>query len=124
MLKTLFLVGIGGFLGSVLRFSISKFVAFQSATTFPLGTFTVNILGSLIIGLIYGLALKDLASSELRLLVATGFCGGFTTFSSFSFEFLTLLRDDHIGLAFLYAAGSLAMGLAAVWIGLQAIKLW
>lgn len=123
MLKTFFLVGTGGFAGSILRFAISKFVALQSGTSFPLGTFCVNILGSLVIGIIYGLALKDLASSEIRLLIATGFCGGFTTFSSFSFEFLALLRGDQITLAILYAFGSLAAGLFAVWCGLILTKM-
>lgn len=124
MLKTLFLVGTGGFAGSVLRFAISKFVALQSTSLFPLGTFCVNIFGSLVIGIIYGLALKNLATSEMRLLIATGFCGGFTTFSSFSFEFLTLLRSDQISLAMLYAIGSLAAGLFAVWCGLILAKMF
>lgn len=122
MLKTLLLVGTGGFTGSVLRYLISEFTALKWGTTFPYGTFIVNIAGCLIIGIIYGLGVKQLAPTEMRLLLATGFCGGFTTFSSFSFEFLILLREGQTSLAFLYAAGSMIAGLAAVWVGLLIAK--
>jgi len=123
MLKAILLVGTGGFAGSVLRYLISRFMAVQTTSSFPFGTFSVNILGCLILGLIYGLGMKELVSSEMRLLLATGFCGGFTTFSSFSFEFMILLREGYTGLAFLYAAGSMAVGLAAVWIGILITKM-
>lgn len=122
MLKTLLLVGAGGFAGSVLRFLISRFTALQWDSLFPYGTFIINISGCLIIGIIYGLGIKELASSEMRLLLATGFCGGFTTFSSFSFEFMILLQEGHTNLAFLYAAGSMVMGLFAVWAGLLIVQ--
>lgn len=118
MLKSILLVGTGGFIGSVFRFLITRFAAFQWDATFPYGTFLVNITGCLIIGIIYGAALKQISSAEMRLLLATGFCGGFTTFSSFSFEFLVLLREGHQNLAFLYATGSMTLGLIAVWVGL------
>lgn len=122
MLKSILLIGFGGFAGSVLRFLISRYTALQWDTFFPSGTLLVNIAGCLMIGIIYGLTFKDAAAPEIRLLLATGFCGGFTTFSSFSFEFLILLRDGHHNLAFLYAGSSMMLGLAAVWIGLFIIK--
>lgn len=118
MLKSILLVGAGGFAGSVLRFLISRYTALQWDTVFPSGTFLVNIAGCLLIGIIYGLGIKQITTTELRLVLATGFCGGFTTFSSFSFEFLILLREGHHNLAFFYSAGSIIIGLAAVWIGL------
>ena len=123
MLKSILLVGAGGFAGSVLRYLISEFSALKWGAAFPYGTFIVNIAGCLIIGLIYGLGVKQIASTEMRLLLATGFCGGFTTFSSFSFEFLVLLREGHTTLAFLYAGGSMAVGLTAVWLGVLITKM-
>jgi len=123
MIKTLLLVGSGGFLGSTLRYLFSRYVESTWLSSFPYGTFGVNIIGCLIIGAIYGLSIRNLASTETRLLVATGFCGGFTTFSSFSYEFLTLLQDGQLWYAFLYSFGSLAAGLLAVWMGITLIKM-
>jgi len=123
MIKTLILVGSGGFLGSSLRYLLSRYIESRWLSSFPYGTFGVNILGCLIIGLIYGLSIKNLASGEIRLLLATGFCGGFTTFSSFSYEFLSLMQDGQLWYAFLYCFGSLLAGLLAVWIGLTLIKM-
>ncbi|HKK47433.1 MAG TPA: fluoride efflux transporter CrcB [Balneolaceae bacterium] len=123
MLKTLILVGSGGFLGSSLRYLLSRYIESNWLSSFPYGTFGVNVLGCLIIGLIYGLSIKNLASGEVRLLLATGFCGGFTTFSSFSYEFLSLMQDGQHWYAFLYCFGSLLAGLLAVWIGLTLIKM-
>lgn len=122
MIKAILLVGSGGFLGSVLRYLLSKYIESTWLSSFPFGTFGVNIIGCLIIGLIYGLSIKNIASGEIRLLLATGFCGGFTTFSSFSYEFLTLLQDGQLWYAFLYSFCSLLAGLLAVWIGLTLIK--
>lgn len=122
MIKAILLVGSGGFLGSVLRYLLSKYIESTWLSSFPFGTFGVNIIGCLIIGLIYGLSIKSIASGEIRLLLATGFCGGFTTFSSFSYEFLTLLQDGQLWYAFLYSFCSLLAGLLAVWIGLTLIK--
>lgn len=122
MLKSILLVGAGGFAGSTFRYFISRYVELHWLSSFPFGTFLVNIAGCVLIGVIYGLASKNMASPEMRLLLATGFCGGFTTFSSFSYEFFTLLQDDQLWYAFLYSAGSLLAGLAAVWIALLIIK--
>lgn len=119
MLKSLILVGAGGFAGSVGRYLLTRYLTSVPPSVFPWGTFAVNILGCLAIGLLYGLGLRAIAGSELRLLLATGFCGGFTTFSSFSLEFMILLREGHTGAAFLYAGGSMLVGLAAVWAGLM-----
>jgi CrcB protein len=122
MLKNVLLIGVGGFAGSVGRYLLSRLVELRVFTSFPLGTFAVNIIGCFIIGLLYGLTIKGTATPEMRFLLATGFCGGFTTFSSFSMESLTLLQDGQLWFAFLYIAGSLLAGLAAVWIGFLIIK--
>lgn len=122
MLKSLLLVGVGGAAGSLFRYILSRLLTSEVPFTFPYGTFAVNIIGCLLIGVIYGLGLKELSSSSMRLLLGTGFCGGFTTFSSFSLEFLLLLREGHANLAFLYAAASMILGLSAVWLGLLFTK--
>lgn len=122
MLKNILLIGAGGFAGSIGRYLLSRFLELRIFTSFPLGTFTVNVIGCFIMGLLYGLTVKGTASPEIRFLLATGFCGGFTTFSTFSLESLTLLQDGQFWFAFLYIAGSLVAGLAAVWIGFLIIK--
>lgn len=123
MLKTLLLVGCGGFIGSALRYLVSHAIEANALSSFPYGTFTVNVIGSLIIGIIYGLTVKNLVSPEIRLLAATGFCGGLTTFSTFSYELLTLMQDNQFFHSFIYAAGSLVAGFLAAWIGFSLIKL-
>lgn len=123
MLKNLLLIGAGGFTGSVARYLIARYVELQFFTSFPLGTLLVNVAGCFVIGIIYGLAVRDLASPEIRFLLATGFCGGFTTFSSFSYESVGLLQDNQLWYAFLYLAGSLLLGLIAVWIGILIAKI-
>jgi CrcB protein len=122
MFKNILLIGAGGFVGSAARYLLSRFMELRILTSFPLGTLTVNIVGCFIIGVIYGLTVRNMASPEMRFLLATGFCGGFTTFSSFSYESLALLQDGQLWFAFLYMAGSVLAGLAAVWIGLLIVK--
>lgn len=120
MLKTLLLVGAGGFLGSIGRYLASLYVnRLIPSEGFPFGTFFVNILGCFLIGLIYGLAEKhDWMTPEARLFLATGFCGGFTTFSTFSYESLTLLNNGQYTQVFLYISLSVAVGIALVFVGL------
>ncbi|HLR26652.1 MAG TPA: fluoride efflux transporter CrcB [Fodinibius sp.] len=117
MLQSVLIVGIGGFLGSIGRYLISYLIKQQWPFPFPFGTITVNLLGSLLIGIIMALSLTENIGQQMRLLLATGFCGGFTTFSTFSFEFFSLLQKEHSGYAFLYAGASLMLGLLFVWLG-------
>lgn len=117
------LIGTGGFAGSISRYLIARYIELNLLSSFPLGTLIVNIAGSFIIGVIYGLALKDMATPEIRFLLATGFCGGFTTFSSFSYESFTLMQDGQLWYVFLYIGGSLLLGLVAVWLGIAFTKL-
>lgn len=123
-MKVLFLVGLGGFLGSVARYLTQQGVGKWMPVIFPYGTLTVNIAGSLIIGIIYGLMDRSsLLSPEWRIFLATGFCGGFTTFSTFSYETLTLIRDGEYAFAGLYVGGSFIVGLLAVIAGITLTRL-
>lgn len=123
MLQSILMVGIGGFVGSVLRYLISYYMKVSWSTVYPIGTFTVNLAGSFLIGIIIAAALTENLNQQARLLLATGFCGGFTTFSTFSFEFFSLLQNGHTGYAFLYAGSSLVLGLFFVWLGFSLGKL-
>ncbi|NGP87659.1 fluoride efflux transporter CrcB [Fodinibius halophilus] len=122
MFQSILMVGVGGFAGSILRYLISYYINIYSSSQFPLGTFVVNLAGSFLIGIIIAASLNENMSQQTRLLLATGFCGGFTTFSSFSYEFFSLLQNEHTGYAFLYAGASFALGLFFVWMGFSLIK--
>jgi CrcB protein len=112
MLKILLFIGSGSFLGGIARYLLSRSIQNTVITSFPLGTFWVNITGCFLIGLIYGLSDRGTPiSNELRLFLAVGFCGGFTTFSTFSNENLALLRDGSILYFSLYAGLSVFIGL-------------
>ena len=119
-MSDLLLVGAGGFVGSAARYALSLWITgrFAGDSAFPWGTLSVNVLGSFVIGTIVGAAAEAGGLREgARLLLLTGVLGGFTTFSAFSNETLTLLRGGHAGLAAAYVAASVAAGLAAVCVG-------
>lgn len=117
-MKQLLLVGLGGFIGSVARYLVSKLNFSWQMLTIPMGTLTVNIVGSLIIGIIIALSTKsNFISNDLRLLLSVGFCGGFTTFSSFSAENMSLLQHGQYATALLYISASILLGLGAVFLG-------
>ncbi len=123
MLRAIIIVGTGGFIGSVLRYLTSVYFQSHNLTTFPWGTFTVNILGSLLIGLIYGIAEKvDYLPADLRLFLAVGICGGFTTFSSFTNDAFLLMQGREWMKLSLYAGLSVFIGLLAVILGRNLIK--
>lgn len=117
-MKQLLLVGFGGFIGSVLRYLVSKLNLYWQFLSLPLGTLSVNILGSFIIGLLVGISAKsEIISPDLRLLLMVGFCGGFTTFSSFTNENMMLVQNGQILTALLYIGLSLLLGFVAVYLG-------
>jgi CrcB protein len=124
MIKTLLLVGTGGFLGSVSRYLASRFMQDHIPSAFPFGTFFVNVAGCFLIGLIYGLSEKSaLFTSGWKMFLAVGFCGGFTTFSTFANENLALLRDGEYYYFFLYTILSVILGIAATFLGILITKI-
>lgn len=123
MIRTIILVGLGGGLGSILRYLTSIFVNKYFHANFPWATFIVNILGCLIIGIVLGLfERQQITSPHLKFLFITGFCGGFTTFSAFASENIILFQADNSLIAFLYIGTSVLASLFAVWLGLTLIK--
>lgn len=110
------LVGCGGFVGAAGRYGLSLLLTKPDASAFPTGTFACNLLGCLLIGTLLP-GEKVLVDGNLRLLFVTGLLGGFTTFSAFGHEGITLFRRGAPGLAAVYVLGSLVLGLAAVWLG-------
>lgn len=121
-MKQLLLVFIGGGTGSIARYLISRYLN-NSETGIPYGTFAVNILGSLFIGLILGyIAKSNTLSTQATLLLATGFCGGFTTFSTFAYEIHVFMRAGDFRSFFIYTLASFILGFLAVFLGMWAAK--
>ena len=118
MFKNILLVALGGAFGSVCRYLVARMIA----TSFPWGTFTVNVIGSLLIGLLVGLTTKGIVSPEMKLLLVTGFCGGFTTFSTFANESFALMKAGDMMMTALYVAASVIAGIVAVWIGINMVE--
>lgn len=124
-MRSLLFVFLGGGIGSVLRYMISMLgqhlklnpLSWWGQTLFPWPTFVANLAGCLLIGLFYSLSDKLGWSPDTRLLLTTGLCGGFTTFSTFSNEGLSLLRSGNYAMFALYFALTLIFGLLCVWIG-------
>lgn len=121
-MKQILLVFVGGGIGSVLRFILARYLN-NAETGIPYGTFAANILGSLLIGIILGLAVKQQTLSENQILfLATGFCGGFTTFSTFAYEnHLFLKSGDFMSFA-VYTIASFVIGFLAVFAGIFLVK--
>ncbi|MDP4283746.1 MAG: fluoride efflux transporter CrcB [Bacteroidota bacterium] len=122
-MKIILLIGIGGFIGAISRYLLSLGIQNKILSTFPYGTLTVNIIGCFLIGVVYALGDRGNISAEWRLFLATGILGGFTTFSSFSNDTVSMLRDAQYGYAFLYAGSSILLGLLATFCGIFLIKL-
>jgi CrcB protein len=119
MIKNLLFVAIGGASGSVLRYLIHWIVSKKSIAIFPYQTFFVNIIGCLLIGMLVGYLSKFPNENEsLKLLLVTGFCGGFTTFSAFGLENVYLIQNQNYQLAFIYTTLSLILGILAVSLGI------
>ncbi len=124
MARSLILVGAGSCVGGICRYLTQQFVQRHYPSSIPLGTLSVNILGCFIIGVLMALSAKgNLLSPELRLLLATGLCGGYTTFSSFASENISLLQEGGFFYAGLYILLSVVIGFAAVYLGIFVIKL-
>lgn len=120
MIKNLLLVGLGGGLGSMARYGCQRWLGSQYPHPFPWGTFAVNISGCFLIGLIWGMSLKNAWTHEdSRLFLMTGICGGFTTFSAFTLESIGLIKEQRWILFFVYVAASVLLGLLATFAGIR-----
>lgn len=124
MLKNLLIIGSGGFLGSVARYLVSQLNLTVSFYSIPVGTLLVNITGCLVIGFLTGIAEKSLIlTPEWRLFLMVGLCGGFTTFSAFANENLTLIHNGQMLAVLLYTGLSIFLGFIAVYLGYILTKL-
>ncbi len=122
--RSVLFIGLGGFLGSVSRYWVQQVVLRHAPGSFPLGTFLVNVSGCLLLGLLLGLFERHTAVPPAwRLFLTTGFCGGFTTFSTFAYEGITLARGGELVLLAGYAAGSLLLGMLAAFVGVWLARL-
>lgn len=117
MIKNIVLVAFGGAIGSILRYIIHLIVLKKTSSLFPIQTLVVNVLGSFLIGILIGYFSRN-QNESLKVFLVTGFCGGFTTFSAFGLENISLLQNQHYYIAFIYTILTLVLGLAAVSFGL------
>lgn len=123
MIKNVLLVGLGGGIGSICRYAFQRWATYLYPHSFPWGTFGVNMIGCLAIGIIWGISLRSFAANEqLKLLLMTGFCGGFTTFSAFTLEGIGLIREQKLFLFFSYVIASVTIGLLFTYAGMKLIR--
>ena len=123
-MKEFIIVGIGSFFGGGLRYAVGRIVGVGASTAFPLSTFVVNIVGCLLIGMLSTIALRQgWLTPTMRLLLITGFCGGFTTFSTFISENVNLYSSGHQLMSLAYMSASIIVGIVAFWLGCMIIKI-
>jgi CrcB protein len=124
-MQNILLVGFGGFLGSIARYKLGGLVLHMTAQgRFPYGTFMVNVLGCMAVGVLAGVVERyNVFDSNTRLFIFTGLLGGFTTFSAFGLETMQLIRRGDLGTTVLYAGGSIVLGITAVWLGLKFVSM-
>jgi len=124
MVKSVLIAGLGGFIGTSLRFLISRYFQITVMSVFPWGTFIVNILGSFLLGIIYGISEKgNFMSPEVRIFLAVGICGGFTTFSTLSHDAFLLLQSREFMRFAVYSGLSFFLGIQAIFLGRALIKM-
>ncbi|MDD2380989.1 MAG: fluoride efflux transporter CrcB [Mariniphaga sp.] len=124
MLRTVLIVGSGGFIGSVMRYMVQHIMEKVLISTFPWGTLIANVTGSLIIGMVFGLAGRgNVMNAEWRIFLAVGICGGFTTFSSFAYNSFSMLSERDWRALLLNTGGNFFLSLIAVYLGVVLIRL-
>ena len=124
MYKIILIIGSGSFFGGVARFLTSRYIQNTFVSAFPYGTFLVNIIGCLLIGIFFGISEKgNIMNTEWKMFLTVGFCGGFTTFSTFANENLALLRNGNIFHFALYAGLSVFLGIMATYLGNMLTKI-
>lgn len=117
-MKVFWYVAIGSALGGVARFALGGFIQQRAGADFPMGTLVINITGSFLLGIFMRYAMQSNAvSPEMRLFLTTGFCGGYTTFSTFTYETARLMEDGEYGRAALYVGASVGVALAGMFLG-------
>jgi CrcB protein len=122
-MKAILIIWVGGGIGSVSRYLVQLGITKLIHVTFPAGTFVVNITGCFIIGVLYGLIDKyTVLTFEWRLFLVTGLCGGYTTFSSFSYESVSLFRQGNYVYLVLYVTLSVIVGLLSTFFGMSIVK--
>lgn len=123
MNKLLLIIGLGGFAGTMARYLSQQLVYRYYPVTFPYGTLAVNLLGCFLIGIFFALSEKgSVLTPEWRMFLTTGFCGGFTTFSTFSYESVQLINDRQFVYLGVYATASVVAGIAATFLGIWLTK--
>jgi len=124
MYLQMLIVGVGGFVGAILRFILTGWGNSLLQNDFPAGTFLVNVIGCLCLGAIYGAASEFAASPNLKLFLATGLLGALTTFSTFSLETIGLMQNNELQKALLNIIGSMIVGIAAGYVGIALGRLF
>jgi fluoride exporter len=123
MIKNILLVGLGGSIGSIVRYLCQRWFALNYPHHFPWSTFAVNLSGCLLIGIFWGLTFRSFTENEhWKLFLMTGLCGGFTTFSAFTLEGIGLLKEQRLFYFFSYVTGSVVLGLFATYAGMKLIR--
>ena len=123
MIRDILLVGAGSALGGMARFLVNRGITHFFNYPFPLATFIVNITGSFLIGYLYSISVKhEWLTTPALLFLVTGICGGYTTFSAFSYENFMLIRNGHVGITVIYIMASIFLGIGAALMGFWAGK--
>lgn len=122
MLESMIIAGIGGFFGTCARYLTGIAAKKMFGTSYPFGTLAVNVIGCFLIGIFFGLWEQHEIDPAMKYLLITGFCGGYTTFSSFSHDTYTMIRKGEWWKALLYVCPSVILGILMVWLGMECIS--